>query len=356
MASDIKLDGDNVIIDGPWLIANCADFRLDGGPSRRNGSKTTFRRAFVHEPGDKLTINYGQDYSGGVEIQGKTTISGSLKVNVIEGTDLTLDRGQEKSSFGLNFKSPNGYWHLSGPRTFEGDQNSFSIFWYDNTKWNGPYLSITDDGNITLSKVEIQGDASVGNDVGVGQQLRVGTGNVRVPDSVPGRVIAAGAYAGFSFVDRDLKKWPEKPEAGNRFTWYAKGGIARLWSHSSNALGKDLLTIDKDGVLKAKGIIDAPSSRELKENISQLSSQEAMAALKDLNPVKFNYKPEIATGQRVGFIAEDAPALIATDDHKGIKPLDVVAVLTKVVQEQQAMISDLVAEVQALKLQVQPNA
>jgi hypothetical protein len=37
----------------------------------------------------------------------------------------------------------------------------------------------------------------------------------------------------------------------------------------------------------------------------------------------------------VGFVAEDVPDLIATKDRKGLSPMDIVAVLTKVVQEQQ---------------------
>ena len=37
----------------------------------------------------------------------------------------------------------------------------------------------------------------------------------------------------------------------------------------------------------------------------------------------------------LGFIAEDVPELVASKDRKGMSPMDVVAVLTKVVQEQQ---------------------
>jgi hypothetical protein len=60
-------------------------------------------------------------------------------------------------------------------------------------------------------------------------------------------------------------------------------------------------------------------------------------ALNGLNPVKYNYKVD-KTDKHVGFIAEDAPELVATPDKKGMSPMDVVAVLTKVVQEQQKSI------------------
>ena len=41
------------------------------------------------------------------------------------------------------------------------------------------------------------------------------------------------------------------------------------------------------------------------------------------------------TEKHVGFIAEDVPELVTTKDRKGLSPVDIVAVLTKVVQEQQ---------------------
>jgi hypothetical protein len=38
---------------------------------------------------------------------------------------------------------------------------------------------------------------------------------------------------------------------------------------------------------------------------------------------------------RVGFIAEDVPELVATPDRKALSALEIVAVLTRVVKEQQ---------------------
>jgi len=76
------------------------------------------------------------------------------------------------------------------------------------------------------------------------------------------------------------------------------------------------------------------SSRDYKDNIEALATEEALDTLKELNPVKFAYKRD-RTEKHVGFIAEEVPELIATKDRKGLSPMDIVAVLTKVVQEQQ---------------------
>ena len=79
------------------------------------------------------------------------------------------------------------------------------------------------------------------------------------------------------------------------------------------------------------------SSRELKDNIEFLSTNEAETALDELNPVKFNYKKN-AEEEHVGFIAEDVPDLVATNSRKALSSMDIVAVLTKVLKEQRKTI------------------
>lgn len=85
------------------------------------------------------------------------------------------------------------------------------------------------------------------------------------------------------------------------------------------------------------------SSRDSKENIAALSSDEAVAAVMALQPVSFNYVAEQGEGY-VGFIAEDVPALLAKSDRASLSTMDIVAALTKVVQEQQRRIDELEAK------------
>jgi hypothetical protein len=81
------------------------------------------------------------------------------------------------------------------------------------------------------------------------------------------------------------------------------------------------------------------SSRESKENISDLTLDEARNALEGLTPVKFNYKFN-KDEDYMGFIADDVPGIVATKDRKGIAPMDVIAVLTKVLKDQQKAINE----------------
>ena len=87
------------------------------------------------------------------------------------------------------------------------------------------------------------------------------------------------------------------------------------------------------------GVWTNASSREFKTDIKKLSTQKAIDALKQLDPVEFAYKAD-SKERHVGFIAEDAPELVASKDRKGMSSMDVVAVLTKVVQEQQKTVQE----------------
>ena len=92
--------------------------------------------------------------------------------------------------------------------------------------------------------------------------------------------------------------------------------------------------------VSAGGVWTNSSSRALKENIESLTVEEALAALAKLEPVRFNYRNDAAEGH-VGFIAEDVPDLVATNDRASLRTMDIVAVLTKVIQAQQEKIDEL---------------
>jgi Chaperone of endosialidase len=111
----------------------------------------------------------------------------------------------------------------------------------------------------------------------------------------------------------------------------------------------DVMTLRSSGNLSIKGTLTQGSSRTLKENITELSSKEALETLVNLNPVKFSYKADQEKANHIGFIAEDVPDLVAVPDRKGLNAMDIVGVLTKAVQEQQKTILALTEKVAALE-------
>lgn len=90
------------------------------------------------------------------------------------------------------------------------------------------------------------------------------------------------------------------------------------------------------------------SSREYKENIEALSAGEAAEAFDKLEPVKFKYRGGDAEIY-VGFISEDVPELVAMNDRKGLNAMDLVAVLTKIVQEQRKILREQQDSILALR-------
>jgi hypothetical protein len=127
----------------------------------------------------------------------------------------------------------------------------------------------------------------------------------------------------------------------------------------------DRITIDRDGNIgfavarpshplemasgahvTAGGVWTNRSSRQSKENIAALSPDAATAAVMGLQPVTFSYVVEEGEDY-VGFIAQDVPSLLASADRESLSAMDIVAALTKVVQEQQRRIDELEARLDA---------
>lgn len=128
----------------------------------------------------------------------------------------------------------------------------------------------------------------------------------------------------------------------------AVGGELNQMNFFAQNIG-NVMTLRTNGNLSIKGTLTQGSSRTLKENITELSSKEALETLVNLNPVKFSYKADQEKANHIGFIAEDVPDLVAVPDRKGLNAMDIVGVLTKAVQEQQKTILALTEKVAALE-------
>jgi len=117
-------------------------------------------------------------------------------------------------------------------------------------------------------------------------------------------------------------------------------GVARIAVTNTGNVGigtttpTNPLQMASGAFVSAGGVWTNASSRESKDDIQSLTADEARATLSGLSPVKFAYKVD-PTQRHVGFVAEDVPDLVATKDRKALSPMDIVAVLTRVVQEQQ---------------------
>lgn len=119
---------------------------------------------------------------------------------------------------------------------------------------------------------------------------------------------------------------------------------------SARGAGAQAVTMEADKLqYQEEFTLQMSCSREFKENISDLTALEAMTTLQNLTPVKYDYKGEKAFRQNLGFIAEDMPDNVASEDRKTISPFEVVPILTKVAKEQQRVIAELQETVRTLQ-------
>lgn len=175
-------------------------------------------------------------------------------------------------------------------------------------------------------------------------------------------------YAGQSF-GRSAGFFNVRPDASaaapNPSLRFATSNVQRVIIDNEGfiGIGTDVSALNPDSPihhtsgarLTAGGTWQNASSRALKHDIADLSSESALAAMESLKPVTFAYDVDPAE-KHVGFVAEDVPDLVASKDRKSLSPMDIVAVLTKVAQDQQRTIEEqqkallaLRAEVEALK-------
>jgi hypothetical protein len=200
---------------------------------------------------------------------------------------------------------------------------------------------------VGLGTAAPQGDLHISGTAG--EDLFSGIG----PDLIAGPAFNFG-YSGFTFGTGsgffNVRPFGAAP---NPALYFATANVDRMMIDNEGFIGVHL-----DGVLgpgfnpahpihsqtsgahlTTGGVWTDASSRELKEEIAPLQAETALQALARLEPVNYRYKVEPGDSH-VGFIAEDVPELVATPDRKTLAPMDIVAVLTRVVQEQQAMIAE----------------
>lgn len=136
------------------------------------------------------------------------------------------------------------------------------------------------------------------------------------------------------------------------FTLDAGAPDHSIYVHESGRLGigtnNPTCKLHVEGGAFFSGAMEVASSRELKDSIMDMEAEESRKALKGLQPVKFNYKID-PSEESLGFIAEDMPSIAATNSRKTINPIDVITVLTRVIQEQQRAIKDLTGRIYDLE-------
>lgn len=132
--SDVKLLDHQVKVEA-W------DFCLESNDRRKKEDKNPQRRALVHDYEDGLTVNWGDDYPGGVTVNGVTKINGR-KGKGTTGTLAQLQLMTIESAFlnihstGLNFIG-NNFNFKSEPENPAGVKISGNVNFSDKVVFTG---------------------------------------------------------------------------------------------------------------------------------------------------------------------------------------------------------------------------
>ncbi len=70
-----------------------------------------------------------------------------------------------------------------------------------------------------------------------------------------------------------------------------------------------------------------------------ISIPASLNAFSKLKPVGYNYKNE-PDHRYLGFIAEDVPNIVADKNRQGLSPIEIAAVLTKIIKHQQNVLNE----------------
>lgn len=137
----------------------------------------------------------------------------------------------------------------------------------------------------------------------------------------------------------------EKPGTNQTLDLRADGGALDIQSENA-----DLYLNNNNRPVRIRNLVQG-SSRAWKEETQELSGAEARAVLDRLQPQVFRFKEDRSHRRHMGFIAEEMPDDLTTPEKEGFNPTAIIAVLTRVVKEQQRALETLNREVRLLRRQ-----
>lgn len=214
-------------------------------------------------------------------------------------------------------------------------------------------MRITSDGFTKFSGAIMVGDSSDVNDDVIyfdnGESVKwdESQGRFEISDEfVVGGPIAAGSILVPTYASQPYNYIASasvpSPSSGDM------GSVGDLYVQFDFEAGSDIYY---NGTLSYVGPLPPLKNGETRETLAEA---DARAALDRLTPVVVRYEDEEEGGEtvlktKIVFDPSELPDLVTTPDKTGYRPMDLVAILAKVVQEQQSTIEALEARVRALE-------
>ena len=314
------------------------ELRLVGGGTAASGGSgvdVTQSGHFV-VAGGRILVGGAEPIREDAVVNDDQIVAGSLCI----GYDCATD-GTESFGFStIKMKENNTRLHFDDTSSTAGfPANDWWIVANDSASGGGNYLAFED---LTAARMPFKVMAGAPNNaLFVDATGRIGLGTATPSSALEMTRADEGAAVKLNRTGGASLLVSAKPNDGNvgLTTWHPLRFLVGNTVHTRLETNFGL-TMRNGATCTAGGVWTNASSRDLKDNIRGLETDAALSALEALAPVTFTYKaaPE---EHPAGFIAEDVPALVASTDRKGLSAMDIVAVLTKVVQDQQRTIAEL---------------
>jgi len=207
--NDVEILGADVDLNNTIRRTFASQTAYDADPTAGvEPTGSTVRRAIVHEFGDRLRLNYAQDYSAGVMI----------------GNDFVF---QNDGKFGINTSNPTDALDVNGSGDFTGSVSlSDKLVLRGGQSANDTRIEIQASDNSNRYVIETDLDGSTGSDLLIFKTTAVsnafvlkGDGKVGIGTTTPGfklHVIGNGGFSTDLQVGRDLEVFNDLTVASNR--------------------------------------------------------------------------------------------------------------------------------------------
>jgi len=313
--------------------------RLQDGSSTQGGSIQVISSGDLSLAGgaiyigrDSKTLNVGKTTNGDatLNIYGDTSI----------GADIALDNNTSR-------------WRLSNINDWFTIGPSLKNRWVFTISPNTPLYSfnIVDGGLVGIgtstpsARLEVEGNAIVNGEFNTTKTITASfdgstddSAMKMINISVNNTNTNKKSDAGFAMTNaRENFTWTFRtwePDSGFAIAKQGNGGTKEFRLHDTDPADATTVVLELANGAYCDGVWHNTSSRSMKKDIQPLGTKEALEAFNKLQPVTYAYKAN-PTDQKVGFIAEDVPELVADPKHRSLSAMDMVALLTKVVQVQE---------------------
>jgi hypothetical protein len=270
--------------------------------TKSTGTKPTLVEAFTITPSGNVGVGIADPSTYKLNVQGDQLISGNLSFASTVRQMINL----WSTGYGIGIQDSTEYFRTdSNFAWYKGGSHSNTVL--DAGKDGTTLMSLDKSGTLTVTGAITP---SVGNDA---------TKGIMFPTN-PGGGGGDAAWIRYYVREANTEKCTLEIAIEND--------------------ADDILQLTANKI-NAKVAVTVSSSRELKENILELSVEEALATIQNLRPVKYDYKAIKKSRANLGFIAEEMPDNLASSDRQTISPMEIIPVLTKMIQEQQKAINSL---------------